>query len=230
MYIPGGYYLKARKIQESDIAHAPPHVREIWDWLIHNALHDDYGKLKRGQLRTTYQDILDGLSWYVGYRKMRYKKHNCEMAMKWLTKAGMITTAKTTRGMIVTVCNYDVYQNPKNYESHTNVDTKATMKLQGTDTIYKNDNNVNNEDSGIRWKLRNGEYYNIPKSKMPVLEERYPLVNVLRELADGATWSESQPEYKLKTIDDVHSQIANWLKTATDKARQNPEKPIQYKR
>ena len=44
--IQGGYYIKARKIQESEIAHAPPHVREIWDWLLWDANWKDNGKLK----------------------------------------------------------------------------------------------------------------------------------------------------------------------------------------
>jgi hypothetical protein len=30
----------------------------------------------------------------------------------------MITAQKTTRGMVVTILNYDKYQDPKNYESH----------------------------------------------------------------------------------------------------------------
>lgn len=119
--IQRGYYIKARKIQQSEIAHAPPHVREIWDLFLMRANHssNDTGKLQRGQLFITYQEIREALSWKVGYRKMRYSRSQCENAMKWLRKATMITTSKTTRGMIVTVCNYDFYQNPKNYESHT---------------------------------------------------------------------------------------------------------------
>lgn len=31
----------------------------------------------------------------------------------------MITTAKTTRGMIITILNFDKYQNPSNYEQHS---------------------------------------------------------------------------------------------------------------
>ncbi len=82
----------------------------------------------------------------VGWRKIRYSKWDCERALKVLKKATMITTRKTTKGMVVTVCNYDFYQNPKNYESHTYMGgTKATRKPQTTDTIYNNDKNVNNE-------------------------------------------------------------------------------------
>lgn len=140
--IPGGFYIKARCIQQSDIATAPPHVREIWDWLIMNAAHKGSGKIKRGQLLTSYREILDGLCWYVGYRKCTYTKSQCETAMKTMTKHAMITTTKTTRGMIITVLNYDKFQNPKNYDNHTITSTKPKREPQWHDTIYKNEKNV----------------------------------------------------------------------------------------
>jgi len=147
-YIRGGYYLKARCIQESEVAIMPPYVREIWDWLLKEANHQD-GKssgmiIKRGQMLRTFKDIQEGLHWKVGWRKMIYKKWQCENAMKLLRKAGMIVTTKTTRGMLIEVCNYSTYQNAKNYESNTKADTRATMEQQPYDTINKNDKNDKN--------------------------------------------------------------------------------------
>ncbi len=136
--------MKARKIQGSAIMHAPPHIREIWDLFLCKACHSDNKYLQRGQLRITYNDIREDLHWMVGWRKMRYSKWDCEKALKWLKKATMITTRKTTLGMVVTICNYDFYQNPANYESHTYIPPpKATRKPQTTDTIYKKAKNVN---------------------------------------------------------------------------------------
>jgi len=136
-HIEGGFYLKARRVQETWIAKAPPHIREIWDWILLKANYQDNGKIKRGQLLTTYSEIQDGLAWFVGYRKETYKKHHCEIAMKALTRELMITTTKTTRGLIVTVLNYNKYQNPKNYECYTENDNETTRVLQPTDTIRK---------------------------------------------------------------------------------------------
>jgi hypothetical protein len=133
--IKGGYYLKAKRIQQAAIMHAPPHVREIWDWILMKAVFSDGDNLKRGQVLASYDDIRDALSWNIGYRKQRYSKWDCEKAMKWLTKEQMITTTKTTRGLIITICKYDYYQNPKNYESHTESHKKTTTKPQCTDTI-----------------------------------------------------------------------------------------------
>jgi hypothetical protein len=141
--IQGGYYIKARCIQDSYVAHTPPYVREIWDWILKECNHADFRDIKRGQCVRTFKDIQDGLSWYIGYRKMKYTKWQCEKAMKTLLRATMIATRKTTRGLVITVINYDFYQNPKNYDSNT----IATTEQQCADTIYKNDKNDKNNNT-----------------------------------------------------------------------------------
>ncbi|GAG85950.1 unnamed protein product [marine sediment metagenome] len=147
--IVGGYYIKARCIQNSEIAHAPPHIREIWDYLLREANHKDVkhnGKIiKRGQCVRRYEDILKSLHWMVGWRKQSYSKSQCETAMKWLKKRGMITTKKTIRGMTITICNYDYYQTAENYENHNSTRMKTTVKPQSNHTINKNEENEKNE-------------------------------------------------------------------------------------
>jgi len=119
--IPGGYILQPRKLDDSEISNSPPHVREIWLYFHRKANYADNprNETKRGQLLTSYTQIINDLSWSVGYRKESYKRHHCETAMKTLTKAAMITTTKTARGLLITICNYDHYQNPENYDNHT---------------------------------------------------------------------------------------------------------------
>lgn len=127
--------MKARQVQEKWIANAPPHIREIWDFILLKANYKDHGSIKRGQLLITYKDIQEGLAWFVGYRKETYRKHHCEIAMKALVRERMIDTTKTTRGIIITVLNYNKYQDPKNYECYSEHYNETTMKLQPTDTI-----------------------------------------------------------------------------------------------
>lgn len=143
--IRGGYVLQARKVDDSEIAFKPPHFREIFNWLYRQANHSDNGKFKRGQCFRSINDIQEGLKWFVGYRKCTYTKDQCEKALKWLRKAKMIETTKATRGMFITICNYEFYQDPKNYESNNESHKKATRKPQGSHTKNKNDNNENNE-------------------------------------------------------------------------------------
>lgn len=117
--IRGGYYLKARCIEQSDIAHAPPHVRELWDYFLRVAFWQDGDKLNRGQVLTCCPEIQEALHWKIGWRKVRYSEAQIETGMKTLRKAGMITTRRTTRGVVVTVCNYERFQTPDNYDNRT---------------------------------------------------------------------------------------------------------------
>lgn len=153
MCIKGGYILQPRIIDESKISGYPPHVREIWLYLLRKANHKDmisYGvTIKRGQLKTSYRGIISDLSWFVGYRKESYKKHHCETAMKLLVKEQMVTITKTTRGMVVTICNYDYYQDPKNYETDSETYNETTTEPQSTDTINKNEKNGSNIDTKV---------------------------------------------------------------------------------
>jgi hypothetical protein len=132
--IPGGYILAPRNIFDGELSHQPPHYRDVYFWLLRNANfkgHTVNGKtIARGQLLCSYDEIAEGLHWYVGYRKQAYKKHHIEKATKWLTKARMVATTKTTRGMIVTILNYDETQDLRNYESDSDSDNKATIKRQ----------------------------------------------------------------------------------------------------
>ncbi len=149
--IKGGYYIKARCIQDSSISGCPPHVREIWDWLLQQANHKErkVGRtiIKRGQCVRTYKDIQKGLSWMIGWRKMAYSKWDCEGAMKKLRSLGCITTQKTTRGIFITIIKYEVYQNPKNYDSHMDNHMDNHRPPQTRHTINKNDKNDKNKES-----------------------------------------------------------------------------------
>lgn len=99
----------------------PPHVREIWDYILMNANHADSvltggRKIKRGQLFRRHKRIIDDLSWHVGWRKESYNENHVKKAMKFLRESLMIDTMKEPGGVLITVLNYDKYQNPKNYE------------------------------------------------------------------------------------------------------------------
>jgi hypothetical protein len=149
--IPKGYYIKARNIKDSKISIAPPYIREIWDWILRESNHKDkiYNgrKIARGECIRTFKDIQEDLKWMVGYRKETYKKWHCENAMRWLTREGMITTTRTTRGMLIKVLKYDKYQDPKNYENNNeNIHENRHENNTRTDTINKNEKNEKNKE------------------------------------------------------------------------------------
>lgn len=154
--IKGGYYIKARKIQNSLISVQPPHVREIWDWLLKEANHSEsvYAGfvVKRGQLFRTYSDIREGLHWMIGWRKMTYNENQTKKAMKFLREAGMIDTKKELGGVLITICNYDYYQDQKNYERTTKDTEEGTIEepMKNHPLPYNNKNEKEEkEEKGI---------------------------------------------------------------------------------
>jgi hypothetical protein len=154
--IEGGYYLKARCIKESWVAHASPCVREVWDYLLREANHKEtkYSgfTVKRGQLFRKYSQISEDLKWQVGYRFERYHESAMKRAMMLLRKGGMIELVIEPRGNLITVLNYDKFQNPKNYERTSEQTDDRTssgpVANRHATAINKNVKNDKNEING----------------------------------------------------------------------------------
>lgn len=118
--IPGGFILKARKtLNNSVLADGPPLYSKLWDWMLMQAFWKDGDKLKRGQFSTSTREMQEAVSWKVGYRKRLPTRQEIRSSYEAFTNNHMINHTKTTRGMVITICNYDIYQNPANYEQPT---------------------------------------------------------------------------------------------------------------
>ncbi len=148
--IPGGYAIRARCIANSKIAAAPPHIREIWELITREANHQDATyrgfSIKEGQLFRSYKDIRESLHWRVGWRKEYYCENQVKKAMKYLRDNGMIETKKAPGGVLITICNYAFYQDPKNYK-RTKESTYESTYEEPMKNHYgtTNNNNVNND-------------------------------------------------------------------------------------
>jgi hypothetical protein len=126
--IPGGYILFARKTFDGMLMNKPPLYLKLWIWMLCQANFRNRNKLMRGQFVTSISEMRDAMSYKVGFRKKRPSIDQIRSAYEAFMKATMITTTKTTRGMIITILNYDYYQNPKNYEAHNETHDEASMK------------------------------------------------------------------------------------------------------
>ncbi|MDR2002381.1 MAG: hypothetical protein LBQ74_05060 [Prevotella sp.] len=161
MTIKGGYILQPRAISESAISKAPPCVRETWAYLIReaNSSQTTYAghTVKRGQLFRNYREIREALSWTVGARIERYSEAQVKHTMNVLRIAGRITTRKYPRGILITICNYDYYQNPDNYEGTTGIAMKSGRanheKSTDSPSINKNDNKNIDIDKSISCRI-----------------------------------------------------------------------------
>lgn len=147
-----GYILESRTVLESEVWNKPPLYFKVWNYLLLKASHKDHGNLKRGQLFTSIDEIREACSYKVGYRLKTPSRKEIYGIIDWLrsphegnNEGNMIVTTKVTHGMIVTICNFNKYQNPKFYEGNKDSDTKEQREEQKGNNINKN-GNKNDDD------------------------------------------------------------------------------------
>jgi uncharacterized protein with von Willebrand factor type A (vWA) domain len=141
--ICGGYILLARKILESDVMDKPPLYLKLWIWMLEQANHKDgYRGLKRGQFFTSIDKMIDAMTHYIGARKIVPTARQVRTCLDWMRikplkstkdrrksfESPMIVTTKVTHGLMITINNYNEYQNPNNYESHAESNSKVIRK------------------------------------------------------------------------------------------------------
>lgn len=124
--VAGGYILLARKLFESEMMNKPPLYFKLWGWMLARAMWKDGDKLKRGQFVTSISEMQQAMSYRVGWRREVPTRDEIRSAYETFTKTLMITTTKTTRGMVITILNYDTYQNAQSYEAHKEAPRKPT--------------------------------------------------------------------------------------------------------
>ena len=139
MNIKGGYILLARKTLESEIMHKPPLYFKLWGWMLLQAKFSTSKNEKRGSFKTSISAMQDAMSYHVGYRKQRPSVKQIRGIYESLTKGSMIGTMKVTDGLMITISNYNEYQEPKNYEGHN--EGVHEGKSRGTTYNNKKDKN-----------------------------------------------------------------------------------------
>ncbi|WP_428567048.1 MAG: hypothetical protein ACP59X_07250 [Solidesulfovibrio sp. DCME] len=127
---PGGFVLLARRTLESALMAMNPLAFKLFFWMILKANFKDRDKLKRGQLLTTIEEMREAGSYLIGYRKQKPSRDQIRSCYEALAKATMIATARTTRGMVITVLNYDKYQDFSAYEVHSEPHGEMLTKPQ----------------------------------------------------------------------------------------------------
>lgn len=232
MPIKGGYYIKARCISESWIAHSAPIDREVWDYLMREANHEDkkYNGfiVKRGQLFRSYRDIREELHWKAGCCKKFYSESAMKRCMKRLREALMIELVSEPRGNLITVCNYDYYQDPKNYaRTSAQTDQRTSgepVANQERPAINKNVKNDKNEKKRKILLADNYNFENISDSEKKQWSEAYPAIDIENQILRAATWLKANPKNKKK---DYERFLVNWLSRAQDRAPKivNGKKP-----
>ncbi len=131
---------------------------KVWIYLLTNANYNDYGNLKRGQLFTSIPEIQKACAYRVGYRTVEPSKKEIWGILEYLrnpsegndegnAKAPMIVTTKVTHGMIVTICKYNDYQDPKHYEGNNESNNEGMPKELRRE---RQGNNIKKENKRIK--------------------------------------------------------------------------------
>ena len=124
----GGYVLLSREILTGDYYSFTPCTREVFMYLLLKVNYIDGKRFKRGSQFFQLTRIREDLAWSKGFVKQSYTEDQMKTALNTLVKHDMITCAKTARGIHVTICNYDSYQNPDNYEYRHEARMNPAMK------------------------------------------------------------------------------------------------------
>jgi hypothetical protein len=158
--IPGGAFLTARKTFESELwRNKPATWLKIWLYIYGNVQHGQYRGLKRGEGYFNFTELCKmkafGLDVTINH---------VEKFLKYARSCGMIQTRKSTHGVVVLVCNYNLYQKIANYggdesgersgtelattsrleenpKAEREAETRAEEKRNGSGDINKNDKN-----------------------------------------------------------------------------------------
>lgn len=145
--IHGGFLLLAHKIILSALMNWPGHYMKLWIWMLSKASYSDGIHLKRGQLLTSIAEMQEVGGYMVGFRKRVLTKGEVRSAYEALTKNTMISTTKTTRGMIITILNYTLYQDFKSYEEHSEQHDEHATNNKNTTQDSKSIEIIKRKDS-----------------------------------------------------------------------------------
>lgn len=173
--IDGGYVLLSRRQAEAASKDKPPLYGNLYMCLLTKARYMDGDGIGRGQVLTSLKDLCDALAYHVGRRKVTPDINQIRRALAWLKESKIIdyerhyerhnkTNMNNTKRTLITLINYDTYQDVKSYERHQNTamtdsanDTNADshiMNARVSVTNVKNDNNNMVDHHGHIYELQ----------------------------------------------------------------------------
>lgn len=219
-----GATIWSRSTLDSEIFfYKPDKWFKIWFYLINVVNHKDNKLFKRGENLVTYKDIV---------LATKASRNQIESFISW-AKSGehpMLSTRKTTRGMVIKLLNYELYQNLENYKTDRKTDTEPNRNRLETDTINKNEKNERIKENNIKEKsdlliriLKECSELGIEFKSTPetfaVYENRYSEKDIVRKAQDACVWLTTKNKKEL-TI----SRLGNFLKDCKEK-----EQPRQHR-
>lgn len=162
-YIPGGYVLLARIMQDSAIWRDDPHVLKLFIYLIMEARFDMEPKkfpgfdLKRGEVLTSLSRIADDNE-YFRHSVKKWSRSKVSRMLEKLQDQGYIEQVSDTYGTHIRITKYETYQNPDLYVANSS-ETLVKQQCNASATLVniRNKGNKDNNDKNVK-KEYNSEF------------------------------------------------------------------------
>lgn len=114
-----GFIKDWRQELESDIWLMPPMYHRVWQWIKYSAYHSVYKipnpdgsftTINPGQCPTSYRLIAKGVGYYEGRKWKEPNVKTIKVILDWLVIQNMIGVQGNSKGTIITVENWGLYQ------------------------------------------------------------------------------------------------------------------------
>ncbi len=120
-HIAGGYIKVARRLKESAIWSQDPHYLRLWTYLLLSARWDEKPIKKgivtigRGQVLKSFRRIAEENEWTENRALKRWSPSRVKRMLEWLSRNGAISLHGTELGTLITISNFNDYQDPETY-------------------------------------------------------------------------------------------------------------------
>lgn len=113
--IKGGFILLARKMLKTGVMEKHPLYIKLWVWILLNASWQNHNGLKPGELFTTLARIQKAMRFKTGFIIKEPSVKEIRGVLDFLKSSEMISIRRVQHGMIISVLNFEHYQNWQNY-------------------------------------------------------------------------------------------------------------------
>jgi hypothetical protein len=180
---PGGYTKWARKTIESDVFYwKPAEWFKIWFYIVNAVNYQDNKLFKRGEQFLKYETIAKATGTTF---------NQVHGFMRWAKEERMLTTRKTTRGMVVKVLNYAKYQDLDEYHKSTQ---KSEHKPFIIHTINKETKKTKKEEElppRVKWVMEElGNSFRPTQRTIDIIEKDYGRYKITDEIKKYAAHCE----------------------------------------
>ena len=160
----------SRKLFEHELwLYKPSSWIKIWIYILGNVNHTDNEYFKRGEGFFNLSREISLLGEDVTYNKIK-------SFLQYARKKEIITTRKTTRGIVIKVLKYNENQGFKSSSTTTRTTTEPQQNHNRTTTISKNEKNVKNEKNIIVSKKYSDKDIKLTKLLFNLMSENYSFI------------------------------------------------------